>query len=573
MAAVVGVLATCLSMSAAAAVRPPAPIASDAETVPVLHSGDAMDDPAVWVHPVDPSQSLVIGNDKGGALESYDLDGRLVERLQVGTEFWGNVDVRQRVTINGRTHDLVGASQRSVRFYDVDPTTRLLSPATEGGAPIGAVGEGFCLYDSPFSDSVYGISITIAGVVRQFELLDADGDGMLESRIVREFSVGSEAEGCVADDRTGALYISEEDRALWRYGAEPSADTTRQAVDVLASQGGQLANDIEGVTLVDSPNGEGYVIVSAQNAANPNASYFSVYRRGAGNAFVTNFRVGDGVTSDDCDRTDGITAVATDLGPAFPNGIFVCQDNNNDAPGSIGNQNLKFVRLEKVLALDTGPSNPPSAIGFVGASSTNANSTRHTVTVPATVTSGDALLLLVAQSGTTPVTGPGSGWTQVGRVVDSTHATTAWRKVATASDAGTRIQLSYGTTLVKASVTLVAYTGTDGSDPIAVIAGRAEPATTAEHATPTVTNTGSGAWRVSFWSDNNSSTTRWTAPTGEVVRAMSAGTGGGRVGTLLSDPGAPLPADTTVTGGLVARADAASSKATAWTLLLRPRTQ
>lgn len=43
------------------------------ETVPVHTSGDAADDPAIWVHPSDPTQSLVIVNNKRGALETYDL--------------------------------------------------------------------------------------------------------------------------------------------------------------------------------------------------------------------------------------------------------------------------------------------------------------------------------------------------------------------------------------------------------------------------------------------------------------------------------------------------------------------
>ena len=43
--------------------------------------------------------------------------------------------------------------------------------------------------------------------------------------MVRSFAIGSEAEGCVADDETGALYVSQEDVALWRYrrGARPTA--------------------------------------------------------------------------------------------------------------------------------------------------------------------------------------------------------------------------------------------------------------------------------------------------------------------------------------------------------------
>ena len=52
--------------------------------------------------------------------------------------------------------------------------------------------------------------------------------------------------------------------------------------------------------------------------------------------------------SDDCDQTDGIDACAGNLGPAFPDGLFVCQDGFNDAPGSSGTQNFKYASLSLV---------------------------------------------------------------------------------------------------------------------------------------------------------------------------------------------------------------------------------
>jgi len=42
-------------------------------------------------------------------------------------------------------------------------------------------------------------------------------------------------------------------------------------------------------------------------------------------------------------------AVAANLGPDFPAGIFVCQDGNNTPPGPAGHQNFKLVRLENVI--------------------------------------------------------------------------------------------------------------------------------------------------------------------------------------------------------------------------------
>jgi len=559
------------------AAESPELIASDSETVPVLHSGDAMDDPAVWVHPTDKSRSLVLGNDKGGGLETYDLDGSLVQRLAFGTQFWGNVDVRQGVHIGGRTRDLVGVIQRGARFYDVNPDTRQLSSTTEGGEPIGWNGEGFCMYEST-TGKVYAFSITIAGMMNQFELLDADSDGLLESRTVRSFAVGSEAEGCVADDETGALYISEENRALWRYSAEPDDGDVREAVDVLASADGHLVNDVEGVTIVDQGSGTGYVIVSVQNAPNPNASYFSVYKRGPGNDFVKTFRVANGASSDDCDRTDGVTASTADLGPAFPNGVFICQDNNNDLPGGVGHQDLKLVGLEK-LNLDGGgeeePPPPPadsSPITYVGQSAVNGNNDTFTTRVPTPVVAGDVMLLFASTASTTALNGPGTGWTQVSRAVDTGHATTVWRRVATSADTGGTVRLTTsGGGYIKGAVTLAAYRGVDPQNPLVSITGAPESGSSTSHTTPVLPNSTTGAWRVSYWSDKNSATTRWSAPAGENVRATTVGSGGGRIGSLLTDPGASLTATTPpTTGGLTATANAGASSATSWTVLLRP---
>jgi myo-inositol-hexaphosphate 3-phosphohydrolase/PKD repeat protein len=555
------------------AAESPQLISSDAETVPGTHAGDTLDDPAVWVNPTDSSRSLVIGNDKLGALETYDLGGNLVQRLAFGSQFWGNVDVLQGAKVGSTTRDLVGVVQRGVRFYGVDPTTRMLSPVTEGSEPIGLNGEGFCMYRSPATHRVYGISITIQGLVQQFELLDADDDGLLESQTVRTFQVGSEAEGCVADNDTGALYISEENVALWRYDAEPTGGTTREAVDEVTDTGGHLVNDIEGVTLVDQADGGGYLIVSAQGeGAEP--SYFGVYRRGAGNDFVKTVRIADGTTSDDCDHTDGVTASTARLGTAFPHGIFVCQDNNNDLPGDSGNQDLKLVRLENVVSLggDEEPPPPdPSGIDFVGQTTSNANATSFAAQVPATVRTGDGLLLFASQNREGALTGPGAGWTQIGQTLDTGHATTVWSKVATGTDAGTSVTLGSGTTYTKVAMTLAAYRGTASSNPIASITGTPETATTASHTTPRVSSATTGGMRVSYWSDKNSATTKWTAPAGETTRASTFGTGGGRIDTLLTDLASPLTAGSpATTGGLTATADAASGVATAWTLILRP---
>ena len=343
--AVLGVLAA--SVPAGGIVENPVRVAADDETVAVTHSGDSADDPALWVHPTTRSQSLVIGNDKRGALEVYNLDGSRRQRITTDDTFWGNVDVRQGVRVGGRTLDIVAVYNGGLRLFTVDPTTRTLQLRTDGTGAIGsAYGEGLCLYHSQRTGVTHLFLIAQLTTVRQYRVTDPDNDGRLQLAFEREFPVGSEAEGCVADDERGVVYISEEDVGLWRYGAEPQATAQRVRVDSVQPRG-HLAADVEGVTLVDAGTG-GYVIASAQNLAAPTESYFVAYDR-ITNEYAGSFRIVGGAGSDGCQRTDGITAYAGNLGASYPTGIFICQDNTNTAPAP-GLQNFKLVRLEKILA-------------------------------------------------------------------------------------------------------------------------------------------------------------------------------------------------------------------------------
>ncbi len=105
-------------------------------------------------------------------------------------------------------------------------------------------------------------------------------------------------------------------------------------------------------------------------------------------------------------------------------------------------------------------------IGFVDRATSNVNALSFSVQVPSTVQPGDALLLFASQSTATVLTGPGSDWTQEGRVVDAAHATTVWSRVAMAADAGRVIRLGSGSTYTKVALTLAAYRGTDQADPV-----------------------------------------------------------------------------------------------------------
>jgi hypothetical protein len=146
--------------------------------------------------------------------------------------------------------------------------------------------------------------------------------------------------------------------------------------------------------------------------------------------------------------------------------------------------------------------------------------------------------------------------------------TRVWQKVADAGDAGKDVSVNLAA-FSKAGMTIAAYAGTSLTAPIGAFESANETVTRAGHTTPVISNSIAGAWRVSYWADKTSSTTSWTAPAGEQVRATSFGTPSGYISTLLTDRGAAVP--TGPQGGLTATANSSNSAATAWTLLLSPR--
>jgi 3-phytase len=323
-------------------------IPSNVETAPVPEVGDAADDPAIWVDKEHPARSLVIGNDKRGALEVYRLDGSRRARIETGVPLWGNVDVRRSALVGGARYDVVAAMNGGLRLYSVDHATRGLVTRTPGDSALDTGGgEGLCLYRPGGTGRLYAFVVRRDGRVRQYRITDADQDGVFAVHRVRQFALESEGEGCVADDALGRVYISEEDVGLWRYDADPGGGARRMRVDRVGGRG-HLVSDVEGVTLATKGRG-GYVIVSAQNVMHPARSYFVAYTR-RGNAYVKSFRIVAGARSDGCERTDGVAAYAGRLGPRFPHGVFVCQDDDNLRPG-LGNQDFKLTRLDKIVTL------------------------------------------------------------------------------------------------------------------------------------------------------------------------------------------------------------------------------
>ena len=301
-------------------------VAAVAETDPVDSASDAADDPAIWRNRRNPAKSLVIGTDKQAGIHVYDLSGKRLSFTPAAR--LNNVDLRE---IGGRV--IVAASDRAeidaakVSLFTLDTAAARLVPI--GRFAVGP-GEayGMCLWTRARDKALFGFIVLKDGRIDQVAI-DLSGAAP-QVRTVRSMKLGTQSEGCVVDDRTGQLYVAEEDVGLWRFDADPAAPTT--ATSIAKVDGTTLVADAEGLALAPAGRTGGYLVVSSQG---DNA--YTLYRL-PGVTYAGRFRIGGGAIDGTSD-TDGIELMLGDFGPRFREGLFVAQDGDN-APAT---QNFKYV--------------------------------------------------------------------------------------------------------------------------------------------------------------------------------------------------------------------------------------
>jgi len=323
------------------------------ETQALPDSGEAASASTVWVNPVDASQSTIIGTDKLGGLFVYDLSGKQIQGITNGSYY--KIDTRSGFTLGGKSVSIVATDRvdtNTLTLFSVNDATRQLTDVT--ASPIrlsigGSVG-GVTMYQSAISGKTYVFVNNKTGGVEQFELFDA-GSGKVGAKSVRTFNVGGDAEGMVADDANGSLYVSQDGVAIWKYGAEPTDGSVRVQIDSRST--GYVGTDSESLALYTTSDGGGYLIAARQNTND-----YVVYDRQTG-AYVTKFGVNNG-TIDGASSSDGIAVTSANLGGDFTGGAFVVEDDVNTG----GNQNYKVVswgdiaRAQAIpLAID-GAQNP-----------------------------------------------------------------------------------------------------------------------------------------------------------------------------------------------------------------------
>ncbi len=318
-------------VAACATVPPPGdpavPVYAVAETEPVATANaDAADDPAIWRNAASPADSLIVATDKKGGLYVYGLDGKV--KSFTAHAALNNVDLIDM----GDAGVIVFASDRSdeakagVMLYRLDPQSGAL---TALGRVETGPGEAYGICGTRRGERLIVYSVPKNGRIGEWEVsLGATP----AARELRTMQVRTQPEGCVVDHRNGTLYIGEEDVGIWRFAPGTTAGELVAPVD-----GRRLVADLEGLALVPRGADGGWVYASSQGD-NTYMRYALPDMTPAGR-----FRIASGQFGSTED-TDGIEAMAGDFGPAFPGGLFIAQDGDNEGKA----QNFKFVPLAAI---------------------------------------------------------------------------------------------------------------------------------------------------------------------------------------------------------------------------------
>lgn len=304
---------------------------------------DAADDPAIWIHPSDPSRSMILGTDKKAGLSRFDLKGREKQFIPMGMP--NNVDVRYGFrTGDGLQTDIVGFTDRAkneivIMRIDTNGMVREIA----GGHIRSDLEEvyGFCLYHSQLTGTFYALANDKKGNIEQWQLRSAGTFIAVEK--ARTLKLKSQLEGMVADDELGLLYVGEENKGVWRFNAEPTGSPSGSFLKDSGKSNPNIAFDIEGLAIYKADRGTGYLIVSSQGN-----NSFAVFNRAGNNGYIGSFRIGGG-QFDDTRDTDGIEVVSDSLSEDFPMGILVAQDGINFENDQLAPQNFKIVDFRKIL--------------------------------------------------------------------------------------------------------------------------------------------------------------------------------------------------------------------------------
>ena len=283
------------------------------------------DDPAIWINPQDASQSLIIGTDKEteGGLFVFDLNGKIVNKVP-GLKRPNNVDVEYGFNFQGKKIDIAVTTERQqnkIRIYEV-PSIKEIGAISVFEGETDRDPMGISIYKNPHTEEIFAIVGRKFGpsgtYLWQYKL--SENNGKVTGEVVRKFgnfSGKKEIESIAVDDELGFIYYSDEGFGVRKYYADPA-----KANQELALFGQKdFKEDVEGISIYDTGKGKGYILISNQQA-----DTFNVYRREGDNGNANqHYRIAEIPVS--TKESDGSEVVNVNLGPKFPNGVFVAMTN------------------------------------------------------------------------------------------------------------------------------------------------------------------------------------------------------------------------------------------------------
>jgi 3-phytase len=353
--------------------------------------GDAdADDPAIWLHPRRRADSLVITTAKSGGINVYNLDGHLVQHIDVpeapGPDDengrFNNVDVVYDFDADWDIVVVADRGRDQIRTYRIRPD------AVNGGRPplVDVTAP-----DVPFVHSAdqaevndqktaYGLAAYGTRQATFVFVSRADSTEVAKLRLVRtrdgvsyrevgrialpaQFDTpagvwtpcqnrdGQEppVKGMVVDAEHGVVYLAQEQIGIWRaaldLGRPRLIDRTIEfgvpydrifvpAEDRYSCE--PRPQDDPGVggqhlsadvgALTIYDRPRGKGYLLASSQGN---NTFAVYNRRNVDEFVGRFVIGDGPSIDGTQESDGAMVLNVTLGPLFPQGLFVAQDTEN----------------------------------------------------------------------------------------------------------------------------------------------------------------------------------------------------------------------------------------------------
>lgn len=283
------------------------------------------DDPAIWYNQSNPEKSLILGTDKGdstGGIFVFSLDGKLDTALSIkNLRRPNNIDIEYGFQFNKRKTDIAVFTERDrnmIRVIALPECTFI----DNGGIPVFEddslrLPMGIALYKDR-KDRIFAFvgrkNGPKDGYLYQYELIDSGNKVTgLKVRALGQYSGKKEIEAIAVDDELGYVYYSDEQFGIRQYFAD--IENGNKELSVFGQTG--FTDDHEGISIYNSGNGEGYIIVSDQQA-----NKFRIFNRQGTKENKFEHQLVR-VVSAKTNESDGSEILNMPLNATFPNGIFV----------------------------------------------------------------------------------------------------------------------------------------------------------------------------------------------------------------------------------------------------------